>query len=353
METSGNNVSVVSVGQSVERSGSPKWVKVGVGLGALGLALWGLRWFLQGADTVYTDVARAFWVPGPGSIWVETTDRWVWLGLEGLGAVVAIVGGTAAMLWLAHRAKGPAFKKVATALSRVGAVFAMVAPVLPAWAFISGFPPDGAERLLPLAAAPTAPVAGAAPAGPVAALDLPVGAWTIADSSANLLVARVKAGGETLDAKFAPLTGTVDLTADLVSSKAGFKVPATSVETGVELRNSHAQGYLAADQHATIALTLARLDTVTAGPDAQTRSFTATGELAFMGKTLNLPVTGTLTVLDAKVRGELGVTAPHAILVNASFVLVVKSTALDPANFDTDQIPLTARLVLIPGGTRP
>ena len=33
---------------------------------------------------------------------------------------------------------------------------------------------------------------------------------------------------------------------------------------------------------------------MTAGPDAQTRSFTATGELAFMGKTLNLPVTGTL-----------------------------------------------------------
>lgn len=343
-------MSVSSVGQGVEQAGSPKWVKVGIALGAFGLALWGLRWFLQGADTIYTDTARAFWVPGPRAVWVETTDRWVWLGLEGLGAVLAIVVGTASMLWLAGRVKGPALKKTATALSRVGAVVAMAAPVFPAWAFVGGFPPAGAERLLPLAAAPVPPSPSA---GPAVAFDLPAGPWTVANSTTNLLAARVSAGGETFDAKFGPLTGTVDLAAELTASKAGFTVPSTSVDTGVELRNSHAQGYLKADQHATIGLTLGKLDTVSAGADSATRQFTATGELSFMGKTLNVPVTGTLSQLDTKDRSELGVDAPQALLVNASFVLPVKSTALDPANFDTDQIALTARLVLIPGGKRP
>lgn len=347
MSVSENNARVGFVG-------SPGWVKVGLALGGLGLVLWGVRWLVQGGDTIYTDVARAFWVEGTRGVWVETTDRWVWLGLEGLGAVVAVVVGTAAMLWLSGRVKRPAISKVTTALSRVGAVVAMVTPALPAWAFISGMPPAGAERLMPLAPAPVAPVAGVG--GAVAALvpfDLPTGTWALADTKTNLLTARVSAGGETLDAKFGPLTGSVDLAADLVSSKAGFTVPATSVDTGIELRNSHAQGYLSADQHATIGLTIPRLTTVGAGGDPESRNFETEGELSFMGKTLTLKVTGSLTKLSREEMTGLGVDAPQALLVNASLTLPVKDTPLDPKNFDTDQIPLTARLVLVPAAPRP
>lgn len=336
-------------------AGSPGWVKVGLGLGGLGLLLWGVRWLVQGGDTIYTDVARAFWVEGTRGVWVETTDRWVWLGLEGLGAVLAVVVGTAAMLWLSGRVKKPIISKVTTALSRVGAVVAMVTPALPAWAFLSGLPPAGAERLMPLAPAPVVP-GGTGADGVVAALvpfDLPTGAWALADAKTNLLTARVSAGGETLDAKFGPLTGSVDLTADLVNSKAGFTVPATSVDTGIELRNSHAQGYLAADQHATIGLTIPRLTTVGAGGDPESRNFETEGELSFMGKTLTLKVTGSLTRLSKEEMGGLGVDAPQALLVNASLTLPVKDTPLDPKNFDTDRIPLTARLVLVPAAPRP
>lgn len=338
-------------------AGSPGWVRVGLALGGLGLVLWGVRWLVQGADTVYTDVAKAFWVEGTRGVWVETTDRWVWLGLEGLGAVVAVVVGTAAMLWLSGRVKKPLLMKASTALSRVGAIVAMLTPALPAWAFISGMPPAGAERLMPLAPIAAAPTdskagAGAAPAELVP-FDLPTGAWALADTKTNLLTARVVAGGETFDAKFGPLTGSVDLAADLKGSKAGFTVPSTSVDTGIELRNSHAQGYLLADQHATIGLSIPRLATVGAGADPETRNFETEGELSFMGKTLTLKVTGSLTKLSKDEMSGLGVNAPLALLVNASFTLPVKSTPLDPKNFDTDQIPLSARLVLVPAAPKP
>lgn len=356
MEHTGNIVSVSENNARVGFAGSPGWVRVGLALGGLGLVLWGVRWLVQGGDTIYTDVARAFWVEGTRGVWIETAERWVWLGLEGLGAVVAIVVGTAAMLWLSGRVKKPVLAKATTALSRVGAVVAMLTPAMPAWAFISGLPPAGAERLMPLAPPPAAPTAtGSNPGAPaeVVPFDLPTGAWALADTRTNLLTARVSAGGETFDAKFGPLTGSVDLAADLVSSKAGFTVPSTSVDTGIELRNSHAQGYLAADQHATIGLTIPRLAKVGPGGDPESRNFETEGELSFMGKTLTVKVTGSLTRLSKDEMTGLGVSSAQALLVNASLTLPVKSTALDPKNFDTDQIPLSARLVLVPAAPKP
>lgn len=333
----------------------PGWVQVGVTLGVLGLALWGLRWLLQGGDVVWTDTGRSFWVPDPLQGWVETTDRWVWLGLEGLGAVFGVVVGTLAMLLAARKASNPIITKAATVASRLGAVVAMAAPILPVWAFLSGSPPAGAERLLPLhvAAQPAgqggAAAAPGAVAGPVPGFEVSAGTWEVLGSRANLLAARVAAGGETFDAKFSPLSGEVTLVPDeLAKSRARFSVPATSVDTGVPLRNTHAQGYLSAETHKDIALTIESLATVGRGERAEVRAFTSEGRLDFMGGSLRVPVTGTLTVLTEAERKELGVEAAQAILVTASFVLPVLETALDRSNFDTDTIPLTARLVIAP-----
>lgn len=337
---------------------SPVWVKLGLALGGLGVALWTARWLMQGADTVYTDVARAFWVERTRGVWVETADRWVWLGVEGLFAVLAVVVGTAAMLFISGRAPKPLIAKISTALSRVGAVVALVTPALPVWAFISGTPPEGAERLMPLAPTPAPPSAGAGASGAELALvplGLPTGAWVLADTRTNLLAARVTAGGETFDAKFGPLSGSVDLAEDLKSSRAGFTVPSSSVDTGIELRNSHAQGYLLADQHGTIGLSIAKLANVGPGADAESRNFETEAELSFMGKVLTVKVTGSLTSLSKEEMADFGVSAAQALLVKASFTLPLKATALDPKNFDTvqTQIPLTARLVLVPAARNP
>jgi polyisoprenoid-binding protein YceI len=349
--TSKHNVSVESSTQSNEKV--PTWVKVGLGLGVLGLVAWGARWLIQGGDVIYTDVARAFWVADPLQGWVETADRWVWLGLEGLGAVLGVVVGTTGMLVAAAKFKHTTAQKVATVASRLGAVVAMAAPILPAWAFVSGMPPAGAQRLLPLN---TAPVAQGEPRPESkAGFAVVSGKWQVADSKANLLAARVTAGGETFDGKFGPISGEVELVAErLGESKATFSVPATSIDTGVELRNTHAQGYLDAENHKTISLVIPKLDSVTAGANEAARAFSTEGELTIMGKPLKLPVTGTLVLLTAAERTELGVTSNEAVLVSASFVLPVLKTPLDRKNFDVDELPLTVRLVIAPSaGTTP
>ncbi len=350
--TSKHNVSVESSTQSNEQV--PTWVKVGLGLGVLGLVAWGARWLIQGGDVIYTDIARAFWVADPLQGWVETSDRWVWLGLEGLGAVLGVVIGTATMLFVARKVGNPTVKKIATGASWLGAVVAMAAPVLPAWAFVSGMPPAGAERLLPLNAAPVPQVGGAKP-GVAGGFAVVSGKWQVGESKANLLAARVTAGGETFDGKFGPISGEVELVAErLGESKAMFSVPSASVDTGVELRNTHAQGYLDAENHKTISLVIPKLDAVTPGANEASRAFSTEGELTIMGKPLKLPVTGTLVLLTAAERTELGVTSSEAILVNASFVLPVLKTPLDRKNFDVDELPLTVRLVIAPSaGTAP
>lgn len=330
--------------RSASRPATPRWVFVCLGLGALGLVLWGARWVTQGADTLYTDTARVFWVSGPRGAWVETRERWVWLGLEGFGAVLAVVLSTLGALWLAGRARHPTLATTSKVLSRLGAAFAMNAPLLPAWAFISGMPPDGAERLLPLASVDVERL----PTRMLSPVDLPTGTWTLVDSADNVLTARVSAGGETFDARFGPVTAAVQIDAELARSRARMSVPASSVDTGIPLRNSHARRYLAADQHPSIDLAIDQLTVVGPGADAESRAFEAVGALSFMGAVLTTTVTGTLAPLAEEDRVSLGIASPLALLVNASFVLPVEATPLDPDNFDSARIPVNARLVISP-----
>jgi len=340
---------------------SSRWMMIGVALGALGVAGWLARWLLQGESIVYSDIARSFWVPDATLGWVATESRWVWLGLDGLGLTGGLWLGTVTLMVITfrlNRERRPKLFKTVKVLALMGASVAMVAPVLPAWAFLSGFPPADAVRLLPSAAevvpAAPAPTSGPGTVTPVSVVKpLPVasGRWVVDNVPATLVVARISAGGEEFDAKFTPTKGEIVLDPVVLANTRGkLEVPAASIQTGVDMRNGHAAGYLEAEKFPAIALGLAKISDVREGPTGYT--FAAMGELGLMGKSLSVAMSGTLVVLDAAKRKELTVTAPEALLVTVSFKLAIADTTLNRKNFDADDITLTARLVLVPGAAQ-
>ncbi len=317
------------------------WVKAGLGLGLAGLGAWGARWALQGGSIVYTDVSRSFWVADPTLGWVETADRWVWLGLDGFLVLAAVVIGAIGMAWFGHRGRGSTVETAARVLSRLGALLAAAGPALPVWAFISGMPPEGAERLMP-------DVAASKPsAETVSPLPIPGGRWKVVDNASNLLVARIAAGGETFDGKFSPLSGEANLDPnDLKTATARFEVPADSISTGVALRDNHAKGYLGVETHKKVGLSMTGFNSVsTTAPDA--RALKGSAKVEIMGKTLDVPLEGSIAVLDDAARSRLGVQEKSAILVGASFKLGITATGLNRANFDADDITLNARFVMV------
>ncbi|MFO0748409.1 MAG: YceI family protein [Myxococcota bacterium] len=304
-------------------------MKVGLALAALGAALWLARWLVQGESTIYTDVARRFYVADATLGWVQTPASWVWLGLEGLGAIVGVLVGTGAMAFAARRFAAGKLGRVARVLAMAGAALGCLAPVLPAWAWFSGLPPADAEIVLPDRPAPIP-----RSATPIQARRLVVAP----NAAASLLVVRIAAGEETFDARFGPVTGSVDLD----TRAASIAVPAASIETGVGLRDSHAKGYLEADKFATIALAV---HDIALGKDGE---LTAKGDLALMGRSIPVALKGTASVLAEAQRKELGIGAAEAVLTNASFDVSIATTALDPKNFDADRLVVTVRLVLVP-----
>ncbi len=330
-------------------SGARRWLAVGIAFGLIGGGAWLARWLIQGEGIIYTDIARAFWVPDATLGWTETTDRWVWLGLDGLAIVAAVVIGTATMLYLglklARRDAGRAVKmgKAMRGLAFVGAGVAMLAPIMPGWAFVSGMPPAGAVRLLPETKLVAPAANSVAPMLPVTAKQ-----WVAANVPATLVVAQIAAGGETFDAKFGPLTASLQADpAALAATTGKFEVPSATINTGVELRNSHAAGYLEAEKFPTIAVTVAKVGQLQASGAGV--GFTADGEVALMGKSLPVVMTGTVVALDAAKRAELQVTAAEALLVTVSFKLKIAQTLLKRENFDADELTLTGRIVLVPG----
>lgn len=313
------------------RRAPPRLAWMGVAIGALGAGLWLTRWLVQGEGTVWTDVARRFYVADATLGWTQTEASWVWVGLDGLGVVAGVVVGTLAAMLLGRRLAGKP-GKVVRALALMGAAVALLAPVVPAWAFVTGLPPAGAEIVLPDRPAPI----------PSSAVPLRARRLVVADSpKGNLLAVRIAAGGETFDARFGPLTGAVDL-----DTRTGtLSAPAASIETGVALRDSHAKEYLEAERNPRIEVTVRDVSLAADG------AFTARGELALTGKRIAVAVKGQLSGLDAARIRELGLTASEAAIAQASFELRVAETALDPKNFDSDRLVVTARVALVPAPT--
>ena len=343
-ETSGSG----TAGGALALTGAARrWVNTGLALGGLGLVAWLARWLMQGESVMWTDIARPFWVQKGLLGWVETDERWVWLGLEGLGVVAGVVLGTLALVVLIPRlARAPRIARALRMLAPVGAGVAMLAPVMPAWAFVSGFPPEGARRLLPDAAV----VVPATGGDDGAAMAPAIGRWRIDGGAAGtLVVARIAAGQEEFDARFKPAEGELVIVSPVAGSTARVSVPAASISTGVDLRDSHARDYLMADKFGAIALTIPKVDQVVFTGASCT--YAAKARVTLMGRELEVPVSGTLTLLDAAQRQEVGVAAgvDKALLATATFTISVAATPLDKSNFDKDAIAITGRFVLVPG----
>lgn len=309
---------------------------------ALGAGL--LRWVLQGSGNLYTATARRAYVPDPDLGWRVVDGGPPWLGLEVLAVILAVLCGVIVGAWLIRRLE----RRRPRALLRGALWVISVAPLaVPAWAFAGGFGPSGARDALPRSAA-TAPTEGID-----GALAAPAGRWEAITHAGSAVTARVSAGGEGFDARFAGgLTGhwtgdPGDLRAPM---SAEITVATASVDTGVKGRStSAAYAYLDAGKHPAITF---RLTGVTAaqqdGPDRL--SFRGHGVIGLVGREHPLPITGTLKLLDDDARARLGLPgeAP-AMLAEADLKLTIADTVLAPdaGDFDGEVIPVHVSLVLV------
>lgn len=307
-----------------------------------------VRWLLQGSGNLYTATARRAYVPDPDLGWRVVQDGPVWLGLEVLGLIAAALVGVALGGWLLRRLER---RRPRPALRGLLWAVAAVPLVVPAWAFATGFGPDGARDTLPDGQRAAAPLATDGIRG---ALDAPAGAWTVVAHPGAAVTARVSAGGEAFDARFTGgLTGTWtvdprDLTGEM---RVEVSVDTASVDTGIALRSKSArEDYLQASKFPRLTFRLTEL--VAARADGPTTiAYRATGEVELIGDRVPVELTGTLRLLDAAARArlELPADAP-AIVAEADFAIPIAATRLaaDAGDFDGDAIPVHATLVLTP-----
>jgi hypothetical protein len=306
-----------------------------------------LRWLLQGSGNLYTDADRRFYVPDPDLGWRVIENGPPWLGLELLGIIAGVAVGLIAAAWLLRRLEKRRGAPIGWA--RIGLWIAAALPLaVPVWAFAGGFGPDGAREQLPagIAQAPTSGIEGSLPG-------LPAGTYRVQQHSGTSITARISAGGEAFESRFADgIEGSWrGDPGDLKQPMAGEISAATEkVDTGIALRNKHArEEYLKAGEHPRIGFGLTRL--VAASPIADGGiAFRGEGVVSLMGREHPVAVTGTLRAPDAAGKQRLGVAAGAAVLVaTAAFELKLRETALaaDASDFDGDLIPISASLVLV------
>lgn len=323
-------------------STSPFWVLLAPAA-AFAAAL--ARWLLQGSGNLYTTPDKRFYLPDAALGWRIHPDGPLWLGMDALAVLLALAVGLAAAAWFVRRrerAQGTTWRAARAGLWLLGA-----APlILPILAFASGTAPEGSRDQLPPG------VLGPKPEGIDGSLaDLPAGRYRVLPGSDSAVIARVTAGGETFEARF---TGKLDGSlvfdpADLSKPvSAELRVDSASVDTGVSARSKHArEGYLLAEKHPEIKVSVSAIDAARQGASPHEIAFWASGTLAFMGKSLSLPVAGTARVLDEAARAQLGAGGP-ALLVSADLELPIADSPLagDAGDFDTDAIPIHVLLVL-------
>lgn len=304
------------------------------------------RWLIQGSGNVYTATTKRFYVPDPDLEWRVATGGPLWLGLEVIAVMAGVVVGIAAALWLVRRWERKRGEPItwARTIVAVGGVALCAVPIL---AFASGLGPAHGREALPEGASAAAPETGIE-----GALPLPAGRYQVVAHVGSSITAKITAGKETFEARFARgIEGTLegdlqDLTKPIAVA---VSVATTSVDTGVDLRSEHARGdYLNADKFPRIALRIVKL--VAARQDRPDQlAFRAAAELDFLGETLAVEVTGTLRAADAAARARLKLGADdHVLLVTAHLEITVKGSALRTRDsFEADRIPITVSLVLV------
>jgi len=328
-----------------ETSGGPPWKLLAPLAAASALSV--ARWFAQGSGNVYTDLSKEFYVPDPDLGWRRLDDGPVWLGLDFVAMTVAGLVGLAVvgvLLARRERARGVRYSFLRNAM-----LAAAVLPILvPIAAFATGGRPDGGLDQLPddVAAVDLADVDAVA-----GALDnLPAGTYAVAAHDDSAITAKLSAGGEDFDARFASgIRGSWrgdpgDFSQPM---SAAVTVDVSGIDTGVPARSKHArEGYLKADEHPTLSVELGKL-TAAQQADPDSVAFAATGTLEIMGARLPVEVSGKVKALSPQAIERLGLEGP-SMLLDASFELELKSTPLAPdaGDFDRAAIPIAVTLLL-------
>lgn len=308
-----------------------------------------VRWTLQGSYNVYTAFEKTFYVPDPDVGWAVSDRHPIWLGLEVIAILVTATVGIAAGSWIIQRRErktGAPAKR----LRRAAWAAAVLLLAVPIAAFATGLGPEGGRDVRPQRE-PVKIEPAAQPAPIVGSLDLPAGRYEVVTHKLTEIAARLSAGGDTFDARFAE--GAVkgewhadpkDLTKPM---SAEVSVDATEVDTGIAGRSKHArEGFLKADKFPRIGWKLDKL--VAARQDGPDRiAFRALGTVTLMDKTHAVPIEGSLKRADAAALERLGLTGA-VLLAEADFSLVIKETALAPdaSTFKGDHFPIHISLVL-------
>lgn len=296
------------------------------------------RWWLQGSHNVYTTLAKRFYVPDPDLGWRVSPHHPIWLGLDACAVIGAIAIALALGLWLL-RARRARPVRVVAALVGVAALGAPIA------AFATGGRPDAARDTLPFSVTEAADVGDAIAGG----IDAPAGRYVAIDHAGTAVTARLAAGGEHFDARFADVRGSWrgdphDLAAP---TSGGFSVATASVDTGVRDRSRHARDrYLDAATYPRIEVTLDRVLAAHATAPT-TLAFRARGTLALIGKLHAVELAGTLVRPDAAGLARLGLDG-DVLILTATFAIRIADTALaaHAEDFQGDQIPIAVSLVL-------
>ncbi|MBX3155790.1 MAG: YceI family protein [Deltaproteobacteria bacterium] len=321
------------------------------------------RWLVQGSGNLYTAPSKRLYVRNADlGAWVESPEHPIWLGLEVCAIIAAIAVGLAIGGWFIRRRERITARPAK--VLRIAAWVAAVAPLaVPIAAFATGTGPAGGRSVMPLPGEDTdaAVAAGGGSAAsaiprerPIAgALAAPAGTYAVVAHDGTAITARLKAGGEEFDARFtgdaAGIAGawTGDPGALAAPMKAEVTANAAAVDTGIGTRSEHARtGYLQAEKFPRVTFALDGL--VSARQDgADQVAFRAKGTVGLIGKTHAVEFDGTLRRPDAAALGRLGLRG-DVLLVQASFALLIKDTALAPdaGDFNNDRIPIHVSLVL-------
>ena len=321
----------------------PLWATAPAAVALLAAAT---RWLIQGSGNVYTATTKRFYVPDPDLGWRVSPGGPFWIGLELVAIIGAVVVGVAVAALIVRRwerNRGP------VTWAKAGLwVVAAVTLAAPAWAFASGLGPSRGREVLPEGASAAAPTTGLE-----GSLDLPAGRYEVVAHAGSAITARVEAGEERFEARFARgIIGawTADPRDLTRPGTAEVSVDVATVDTGIALRTEHARDeYLHAGRFPRITLTLGPL-VATRQDGPRQVAFRGAGTLALMGETLAVELTGNLRATDEAARARLGLPADAAaVLVDADLVITVSGTPLraDRDSFDSDRIPIHVSLVLV------
>mgnify|MGYP003631829321 FL=1 len=304
---------------------------------ATGLAVG--RWLWQGTGNVYSKLDLNVYLPDSDLGWRRTEEGFTWIGLDLVAVLVALTIG----VFLSIRFLGERRHLVAKWLVRASRVFAVIAPLLPLYFFLGGAPPSGAKDSLPntVIEAPTNGILASLPG-------LPAGRYEVVPHADAAVTAKLKAGGEVFDARFAGgLAGYWEATPSDLSQamKAEVSVLSEAIETGIDLRNEHALADLKPSEFPRIAFHLGNVVS-TEKADAAV-AFAAAGEVHLGGKVHGAEVLGTLRAVDAALREKLQLPPGIHVLLQASLSINIKETIIgNDGTFDVDDVPIAVTLIL-------